>query len=128
MLAMSTTLRPFYFDVAVLDFAPEACCSLMQKIDADYHERLAKKRELAAANPGVNRGLGATMTKPTGSQDPEDPVEKVRGGLPCDGVALESICRQERSPWLSCVWFCVCGDAGDPRACCGTGRPDGLVA
>merc|ERR1719231_181450 len=50
-----------------------------QKIDADYHERLAKKRELAAASArdGVSdRGLGVAMSQANSNQDPEDPSAK----------------------------------------------------
>ena len=63
---------------------------LWQKIDADYHERLAKKRELAAASSDgvVDRGLGASMSSNVNvSQDPEDPSAQVRDRAPCTAPA-----------------------------------------
>ena len=52
-----------------------------QKIDADFLERLAKKRELAAAasNEGrAERGLSVTTSHVHPREDPEDPAAKVR--------------------------------------------------
>ena len=87
---------------------------LWQKIDADYHERLAKKRELAAAKSRdgvVDRGIGATLnSNPNISQDPEDPAAKVRDCSLCTAPAsLVVLCYRQMRAVLAraCTDFVV---------------------
>lgn len=71
---------------------------LWQKIDADYHERLAKKRELAklaaagSRDGVVDRGVGANLSANLNiSQDPEDPAAKVRDCSAYTSACLQSV-------------------------------------